>query len=118
MSYLHLCTNVGSLGSESHGDSPDTVSTVRRNLYEVIDRVKVEHGQAPNSVGLQEVRTFGMNLAPHFSTPLATDALVYVEGKYGRNAARGVATYANPGTTEVFPALDTTAEIVLFTAQS
>ena len=80
MAYLHLCTNVGSLGCDSHGDSPETVSQVRRKLYNTLDRVKLEHGKPPDSVGLQEVGTFGMRLAPYFDKPVGTDATVFIEG--------------------------------------
>ena len=58
MTYLHVSTNVGTLGKGDRISTPESVLEVRRNVLNVLKRIKEEHGKYPDSMGLQEVGVF------------------------------------------------------------
>ena len=71
----------------------------------------VEYGDYPNSIGLQEVMNYGVELSPVFKGPVATDEEVSVLHRRW-NVTRGVSTYACADTTTSFPPVDLRTEIV------
>ena len=94
MVYLHVSANVGTLGKGDRISTPDSVSEVRRNVLNVLKRIKEDHGKYPDSMGIQEVGVFDVELSPVFGTPFATDERVRAM-KGGLNMIRGVATYGD-----------------------
>ena len=112
MPHLLLTCNVGSLGMHKDGHTPREVSDVRRRLFETLTTVKKDFGRYPDSVGLQETRTYNMQLAPAYGLPVSCDDNVFVRGLNGQNVARGVCTYAlHPGNASTLTPLDSTTEI-------
>ena len=79
MSHLHITTNVGSLGSH-YADrwNPGRIVEVRRNLYNLMNLIKQEQGKHPDSISLQEVGNYRVELQPRFAGPIATDANVHI----------------------------------------
>ena len=73
--------------------------------------IEQDQGKYPDSIGLQEVGNFNVELRPRFNLPIATDSQVHV-GPANKNVIRGVATYADPNTTTVFGPVDNRTEIV------
>ena len=85
MAFLHLVTNVGSLGQEN--------SEVRRNLYNTLKLTKQYFGRYPDSLSLQECSNFDTKLAPVFGLPIGmNDDAEIIQN--GINIRRGVCTYS------------------------
>ena len=111
MVYLHVSTNVGSLGRGDGEWDPNDVSEVRRAVYDLFSRIKQEHGKYPDSLGIQEAGNLEVELGPQFEVPIASDEHV-VQVKNGVNIRRGVVTYAKDPETVVWAPVDTVTEMV------
>ena len=111
MVYLHLTTNVGSLGGQTTAANPNQVSEVRRNLYNVTNCIKDRYGSYPASIGLQETGNHEVDLGRGYGTPVATDAHCSNYSS-SRCISRGVATYALANTAVEWPPLNDSAEVV------
>ena len=110
--FLIASTNVGSLGRGEGEWDPNEVSEVRRNLYNVNERIKQEYDKYPDVLCIQEAGNFEVEIGPQFTGgPLATDAHVVQISNY-RDIARGVATYAKDPDTGVAAPVDTKNELV------
>ena len=77
----------------------------------MMNRIKERYGNFPNSIGLQEVMNYDVELSPVFGAPIGSDESVQVLHRRW-NVTRGVATWGDSGVTTQFDPIDNKCEIV------
>ena len=94
-----LTFNCGSFGTcdENLVGLTDDNKVVRGNTFDLVTKIVEDDGTAPAVVCTQECGSFNFELAPWYKKPIGTDENITIETEDGRDAKRGVATYAKNG---------------------
>ena len=102
---LLLATNLGSIGPPN--------STVRKNVYSTINKIKDDFDKYPDVGLFLEYGTswFDVTLAPVFGRPIGTDEGCEIMQNEA-NISRGIATYSDPTNTRFIPNLKNKFEVV------